>query len=120
MIASAAPPLTSGWLAVAPARREFLIYKGYTVASFVFLVGSMVFQYYRYFPPELGLRDFGPIAGVAASKLLAILMAGLCLWLGKPNLLRRVCYWYAALVVWNICIILVSPPQTFIAGARPF
>jgi hypothetical protein len=66
------------------------------------------------------LIQFGPITGVAVSKLVAILMAGLCVWLDRPNLLRRVCYWYAALVVWNICIILVSPPQTFIAGTRQF
>src|SRR5581483_7541706 len=60
------------------------------------------------------LIRFGPIAGVAASKIVAILLAGLCLHLDKTRLLRWVCYWYAGLVVWNICIILASPPQTFI------
>ena len=62
------------------------------------------------------LIHIGPIAGVAASKLVALLMVGLCIWLDKPRLLRWVCYWYAALVVWNICVILASPPHTFIVG----
>jgi hypothetical protein len=65
------------------------------------------------------LIHLGPIAGVAASKLVALLMAGICVWLDKPRLMRWICYWYAALVVWNICIILASPPHFFIVGARP-
>src|SRR5262249_6604320 len=50
------------WLWVREARREFLIYKGYSVATFLWLVGSLVFQYYRAFPPELGLKAFVPLA----------------------------------------------------------
>jgi hypothetical protein len=65
------------------------------------------------------LIHFGPIAGVAASKLMALLMAGLCVWLDKPHLLRWVNYWYAGLVVWNICMILASPPYTFMMAERP-
>lgn len=65
------------------------------------------------------LIHFGPIAGVAVSKVVALAMAGLCVWLNKPRLIRWVTYWYAALVVWNICVILASPPHTFIVGARP-
>jgi|SRR6478672_5918900 hypothetical protein len=62
------------------------------------------------------LIQFGPIAGVAASKLLALVMAGICVWLDKPHLIKWVSYWYAALVVWNICIILASAPHTFAAS----
>jgi hypothetical protein len=65
------------------------------------------------------LIHFGPIAGVAVSKIVAILMAGVCVSLDKPHLLRWVSYWYAGLVVWNICVILASPPHTFIVGAHP-
>ena len=58
------------------------------------------------------LIQFGPIAGVAASKVLALAMAGVCVWLDKPHLIKWVSYWYAALVVWNICIILASASHT--------
>jgi len=64
------------------------------------------------------LMQFGPIAAVAGSKFLALLMAGLCIYLNRPHLVRLICYWYAALVVWNICMILASPPHTFIIGAH--
>jgi hypothetical protein len=57
------------------------------------------------------LIHFGPVAGVAVSKLVAVFMAGLCVWLDKAHLIRWVSYWYAALVVWNICIILASAPH---------
>jgi len=65
------------------------------------------------------LTRLGPIAGVAVSKALALLVAGLCIWLDKPRLIRWVTYWYAALVVWNICVILALPPHTFVVGAHP-
>jgi hypothetical protein len=65
------------------------------------------------------LIHLGPIACVAFSKLIALLMAGLCVYLDRPHLVRWVCYWYAALVLWNICMILASPPRTFIVGAHP-
>src|SRR5689334_932116 len=65
------------------------------------------------------LIPFGPITAVALSKVMAVMMAGLCLWLDKSRLIRWVVYWYAALVVWNVCVILASPPHTFIVGASP-
>lgn len=69
------PLLFPYWLAVRPARREFLLYKGYTIASFLLLVGSMAFQYYRNFPPELGARQFAPIAlGTLAAEAIVVLM----------------------------------------------
>ena len=62
------------------------------------------------------LIHFGPIAGVAASKVIAILVAGICIRLDKPHLVRWISYWYAGLVVWNICMILLSPPYALIGG----
>jgi hypothetical protein len=56
------PLLFPYWIAVESARREFLLYKGYTLASFAMLLASLGFQYWRSFPPELGARDFVAIA----------------------------------------------------------
>jgi hypothetical protein len=56
------PVLFPYWLTVREARREFLLYKGYTLLTFLWLVGSLVFQYFRAFPPELGLKAFVPLA----------------------------------------------------------
>jgi hypothetical protein len=69
------PLLFPYWLFVRAARREFLLFKGYTVASFLFLLGSMAFQYYRSFPPELGPKAFAPIAlGTLLAEAIVILM----------------------------------------------
>ncbi len=57
------PFLFPYWLVVREARHEFLLFKGYTLASFALLLVSLLVQYQRAFPPELGLRDFLPIAG---------------------------------------------------------
>jgi hypothetical protein len=57
------PLLFPYWLSVGEARREFLLFKGYTLASLALLFLSLLAQYLRAFPPELGLRDFLPIAG---------------------------------------------------------
>ena len=69
------PLLFPYWLVVKPARREFLLFKGYTIVSFLLLVGSMAFQYYRNFPPELGPKQFAPIAlGTLAAEAIVVLM----------------------------------------------
>ncbi len=72
------PLLLPYWLAVAEARREFLLYKGYTLASFGLLLVSLAVQYWHAFPPELTPRDFLPIAagtlGVEAIVVLMFLM----------------------------------------------
>jgi Domain of unknown function (DUF5658) len=58
------------------------------------------------------LTQFGPAVGVGASKLLAISLAGLCIWLNKRSLLHWMNAWYGALIVWNLCIILVAANPT--------
>jgi hypothetical protein len=69
------PLLFPYWLFVKPARREFLLFKGYTIVSFLLLVGSMAFQYYRNFPPELGPKQFAPIAlGTLVAEAIVVLM----------------------------------------------
>jgi hypothetical protein len=47
-----------------------------------------------------------PAVGVAASKLIAIMLAGWCLWTRRERVVRWVNYWYASLVVWNISVLL--------------
>jgi hypothetical protein len=66
---------------------------------------------------RLGLREASPFirwlmrlgppaAGLAASKLVGLLLGGACIWLNKRHLLRWINYWYAGLVVWNMILIL--------------
>jgi hypothetical protein len=55
------------------------------------------------------LMQAGPVAGVAASKLVALGLGGLCVYLKKHHLIRWATYWYAGLVVWNLMIMLAAP-----------
>lgn len=55
------------------------------------------------------LMQWGPTAGVVLSKLGALSLAGLCLWLNKHRLIGWISYWYAGLIVWNLCVILAGP-----------
>jgi len=50
------------------------------------------------------LVQWGPVAGLVASKVGAVVLAGICFWLRKPFLLRWINYWYAALVLWNVVV----------------
>jgi hypothetical protein len=59
------PLLFPYWLAAKQARREFLLYKGYTLASFALLLATSLWQYARAFPPELGWREFAPLAAAS-------------------------------------------------------
>jgi hypothetical protein len=52
------PLLFPYWLANRSARREFLMFRGYTVGSFLVLIVSLAVQYVRYWRPELSFRDF--------------------------------------------------------------
>ena len=55
------------------------------------------------------LMHVGPAAGVIASKILALGLAGLCVYLKKNHLVRYANYWYSALVLWNLGILLAAP-----------
>jgi len=48
----------------------------------------------------------GPVAGVAASKVLALGLGAVCVYRKKFHLLRWATYWYSGLVVWNLIMIL--------------
>ena len=54
------------------------------------------------------LMNWGPTVGVAASKLVALGLAAVCVSINKHHLIRWITYWYAALIVWNLCTILAG------------
>ena len=51
------------------------------------------------------LMQVDPAVGLALSKILALTLGGLCLWLNKRHLVRWINYWYAGLVIWNMTLI---------------
>lgn len=52
------------------------------------------------------LMEFGQTPGLLLSKLIAIGLGGLCIWVQRAHLIRWICYWYAGLVVWNLGVLL--------------
>jgi hypothetical protein len=50
----------------------------------------------------------GPAVGVATSKVLALGLGALCVYMNRPHLIRWVTYWYGGLVVWNLTVILAA------------
>ena len=52
------------------------------------------------------LMEMGPATGLLISKLVAFALGGVCIWLNKRHVVKWINYWYAGLVVWNICLIL--------------
>jgi hypothetical protein len=69
---------------------------------------------------RFGLREISPFVrqimqvdaalGLAATKLLAVGLAGLCIWSRRDHIIRWINYWYAALILWNLSIILAVRP----------
>lgn len=58
--------------------------------------------------PFIGLlMQWGPAAGVVASKFIALGLAAICLRAGRRHVIRWISYWYAGLVVWNLFVILI-------------
>lgn len=55
------------------------------------------------------LMHAGPVMGVTLSKVVALALGGVCVWAKKSHLIRWVSYWYAALVVWNLMVMLATP-----------
>jgi hypothetical protein len=54
------------------------------------------------------IHSTSPAAGVAASKLLGLGIGAVCLLTNRARLVTWINYWYAALVVWNLGVILVA------------
>ena len=55
------------------------------------------------------LTDLHPVAGLGISKAAAFLLAALCYWTGRYRVISWINYWFAALVVWNVCELLLIP-----------
>ena len=51
------------------------------------------------------LMQSGPLAGVLASKAVALLLGAVCVWTRRYHVIHLINYWYAALVVWNLSLI---------------
>ena len=52
------------------------------------------------------LMHMGPMAGLIGSKLVAFGLGGVCVWSKRLSVIHLINYWYAALVVWNLTLIL--------------
>ena len=66
------------------------------------------------------LTSMGPAVGVALSKVIALVIGGICVYLKKDRLIGWINYWYAGLIVWNLCLIvrLVQTPGVVASLAR--
>lgn len=54
------------------------------------------------------IHTTSPAMGVAASKVIGLAIGGLCVATNRVKLLSFANYWYAALVVWNLAMILIA------------
>jgi hypothetical protein len=52
------------------------------------------------------LVHLGPAIGIALSKVVALALGAFCVWRKKAYVIGWINYWYAALVVWNLSVIL--------------
>jgi hypothetical protein len=55
------------------------------------------------------MMHVGPATGVIASKLLALGIAGFCFYMNKSHVIRWISYWFGALVIWNLIVMLAAP-----------
>ena len=51
------------------------------------------------------LMRMGPMAGLLASKAVALSLGGLCIWCQRLRVILWINCWYAALVIWNLALI---------------
>jgi hypothetical protein len=55
------------------------------------------------------LMHLGPGFGVAASKVLALGLGGLCVYTRREHIIKWISVWYAGLIVWNLMVVLTAP-----------
>lgn len=58
------PLLAPYWLFERDARREFVVFRGYTISGFLILLATFAWQYFARYIPELGVREFLPHFGL--------------------------------------------------------
>ena len=54
------------------------------------------------------LTRMGPAFGVAFSKLVAVGLAAAAIWLNRPRVILFINYWFAALVAWNLLLMVYA------------
>jgi hypothetical protein len=69
------PLLFPYWLINREARREFVLYRGFTGAGIVFLVGTGIFNFFHLWRPELGLKPFLVVFGITFVLQTLVLLA---------------------------------------------
>ena len=52
------------------------------------------------------MMQFGVMGGLLASKVVAVVIGGFCVWRGRYRVIQIINYWYMALVVWNLTLII--------------
>jgi len=68
------------------------------------------------------LVRWGPVAGLALSKAVALALIAACFVLKRMRMIRFINYWYAGLVVWNLFVVLtvlIGPEQQARRAAEP-
>lgn len=53
------------------------------------------------------LMHVGPLAGLFGAKLIAVSLGGFCVWRQRFRVMQLINYFFAALVTWNIAILLL-------------
>jgi hypothetical protein len=53
------------------------------------------------------LMHMGPLAGLFGAKLIAVSLGGFCVWRQRFRVMQLINYFFAALVTWNIAILLL-------------
>ena len=68
------PLLCPYWIFNRDARREFLLFRGYTLGGLLILLATLGWQYYSTWAPELSLRQYAPyvLITLAVETLLAL------------------------------------------------
>ena len=56
------------------------------------------------------IHTTSPLAGVAASKVLGLGLGTVCILTHRSRLVSWINYWYAALIIWNLSIMLLAVP----------
>lgn len=59
------------------------------------------------------LMHVGPMGGLIVSKAVAVLLGAICVYRRRFHVIRMINYWYAALAVWNLALILMRAGVTF-------
>jgi hypothetical protein len=69
------PLLFPYWLVKADARREFVLFKGFTLTGSAILMLSVVGEYFVFWQPELGIKEYVPVVGVTLAIETVLLLA---------------------------------------------